>query len=81
MFVKQLDLSAKVKLLEETPAVRIGPIRDSHVSWRNFSSSLSLSGSSVRTMGIHTTGSAVKNHISSKMAKELIAKNQTMYHS
>ena len=35
----------------------------------------------MRTMGFHTTGSAVKNHISSEMAKELIAKNRTMYHS
>ena len=31
-------------------------------------------------MGIHTTGSAVKNHISSEMARELIAKNPTMCH-
>ena len=35
---------------------------------------------SVRTMGIHTTGSAVKNHISPKMARELIAKNRAVYH-
>ena len=40
-----------------------------------------LSGSSARIMGIHTTGSAVRNHISSKMARELIATNQTMCHS
>ena len=31
-------------------------------------------------MGIHTTGSAVKNHISSEMAREFIAINRTMYH-
>ena len=36
-------------------------------------------GNSVRIMGIHTTGPAVKNHISSEMAKELIAKYRTMY--
>ena len=36
---------------------------------------------SVRTMGIHTTGSAVENHISSEMAKELITICRTMYHS
>ena len=36
---------------------------------------------SARIMGIHTTGSAVKNHISSKRARKLIAKNQTMCHS
>ena len=39
---------------------------------------------SVRIMGIHTTGSAVKNHISSEMARELIAMYlyiyKTMYH-
>ena len=38
-------------------------------------------GNSVRTMGIQTTGPAVKNHISSEMAKELIAVYQTMCHS
>ena len=37
-------------------------------------------GNSVRTMGKHTTGSAVKNHISSKMARDLIAIYQTMCH-
>ena len=36
-------------------------------------------GNSVRTMGFRTTGSAVKNHISSEMAKELIAIYRTMY--
>ena len=35
---------------------------------------------SVRTMGIHTIGSAVQNHISSEMSRELIAKNPTVYH-
>ena len=35
---------------------------------------------SVRIMGIHTTGSAVKNHISSEMARELIAIFRTMFH-
>ena len=38
--------------------------------WRN----------SVRIMGIPTTGPAVQNHISSEMAKELIAIYPTMYH-
>ena len=32
-----------------------------------------LSGSSVRIMGIHTTGPAVRNHISSEMARDSIA--------
>ena len=35
----------------------------------------------MRTTGTHTTGKAVKNHISPKMARELIAINLTMYHS
>ena len=39
------------------------------------------SGSSARIMGIFTTGSAVKNHISPKMARELIAICQTKCHS
>ena len=39
-----------------------------------------LSGSSARIMGIPTTGSAVKNHNSSKRARELIAIYQTLYH-
>ena len=34
----------------------------------------------MRITGIPTTGPAVKKHMSSKMARELIAKNQTMYH-
>ena len=38
--------------------------------WRN----------SARIMGIHTTGPAVKDHISSEMARELIAIFRTMYH-
>ena len=37
-------------------------------------------GNSVRVMGIHTTGPAVKNHISSEMARELVAIYPTMYH-
>ena len=37
-------------------------------------------GNSVRIMGIHTTGPAVENHISSEMARELIAFSPTMYH-
>ena len=37
-------------------------------------------GNSVRTMGIHTTGPAVKNHISSEMAREFIAICPTVYH-
>ena len=39
------------------------------------------SRSSVRIMGIPTTAPAVKNHISAKVARELIAICQTMYHS
>ena len=31
-------------------------------------------------MGLHTTGSGVKKHISSEMAKDLNAKNPTVYH-
>ena len=31
-------------------------------------------------MGIHTTGSAVQNHISSKMARDLIAVYPTLFH-
>ena len=38
-------------------------------------------GNSVRIMGIHTTGSADKKHISSKMATTSIAMFQTKYHS
>ena len=34
----------------------------------------------MRIIGIHTTGSAVKNHISSEMARKLIAIFRTMYH-
>ena len=34
-----------------------------------------------RIMGVLTTGPSVKNHISPKMARELIAIYQTMYHS
>ena len=34
----------------------------------------------MRIMGIHTTGPAVKNHISSEMARELIAKYRIVYH-
>ena len=34
----------------------------------------------MRFMGIHTTGPAVKNHISPKSARELIAIYPTMYH-
>ena len=37
-------------------------------------------GNSVGIMGIHTTGSVVKNLISSEMAKELIAIYRTLYH-
>ena len=37
------------------------------------------SGSSARIMGIHTTGPAVKNHISPEMARELMAIFPTMY--
>ena len=37
-------------------------------------------GNSVRIMGIHTTGSAVKNHVSSEKAKDLFATYRTMYH-
>ena len=37
-------------------------------------------GNSVRIMGIHTTGSAVINHISSEMAKQLIAIYPIVYH-
>ena len=37
-------------------------------------------GNSVRVMGIHTTGPAVKNHISSEMARELVTIYPTMYH-
>ena len=37
-------------------------------------------GNSVRIMGIHTSGSAVRNHISSEMARELIAIYRAMYH-
>ena len=58
----------------------IGLIRHGYVSWRN-SLHFFLSGSSVMIMGIHTTGPAVKNHISSKRARELIAIYQTMCHS
>ena len=36
---------------------------------------------STRIMGTLTTGPAVKNHISPKMARELIANFQTIYHS
>ena len=39
------------------------------------------SENSARIMGIPTTGPAVKNHTSPKMARELIAICQTMYHS
>ena len=38
---------------------------------------IGLIGNSVRIMGVHTTGSAVKNHISSEMARELNAIYQT----
>ena len=38
-------------------------------------------GNSVRIMGVHTTGPAVKNHISSKMAGKSIAKIRTTYYS
>ena len=34
----------------------------------------------MRIMGFHTTGPAVKNHISSEMARDLIAQNRTMCH-
>ena len=34
----------------------------------------------MRIMGSHTTGPAVKNHISSEMARELIAKYRIVYH-
>ena len=37
-------------------------------------------GNSVRTMCIHTTGSAVRNHISSEKARELIATYPTVSH-
>ena len=37
-------------------------------------------GNSVRTMGTQTTGSAVKNHISSEMARNLIAIYPTLFH-
>ena len=40
-----------------------------------------LSGSSARIIGILTTGPAVENHISPKMARALIAMYQTTYHS
>ena len=38
-------------------------------------------GQSVRTMGKHTTGPAVENHISPKMARKSISKFRTTYHS
>ena len=59
---------------------RIGLARDSGASWRNTRSSF-LEINSVRIMGMHTTGRAVKNHISPKMAKESIAIKRTTYHS
>ena len=37
-------------------------------------------GSSVWIMGFHTTGPAVRNHITSEMERNLIAKNRSMYH-
>ena len=37
-------------------------------------------GNSVRIMVDHTTGSTVRNHISSEMARELIAIYPTVYH-
>ena len=37
-------------------------------------------GKSARVMGIHTTGPAVRNHISPKMARELVAPYPTMNH-
>ena len=37
-------------------------------------------GENLRTMGFHTTGSALKTHISSEMARELNAMYRTMYH-
>ena len=39
-----------------------------------------LSGSSARIMGFPTTGPAVKNHVSPKRRRELIAIHRTMYH-
>ena len=39
-----------------------------------------LLGNSVGIMGFHTTGSSVKNQISSEMARELIAKIPILYH-
>ena len=42
---------------------------------------LFVTGNSARIMGIHSTGPAVKNHISSEMARGLIAIYRTMFHS
>ena len=73
-----MTANGEVKTREEaTVCVKpIGLTRQSYVSWRNSRSWRD----SVRIFGIHTTGSAVKNHISSEMAKELIAIFRTMYH-
>ena len=59
------------RVLDETPCSQaIGLIRQSYASWRNSRSSFLW----------YTTRSAVKNHIPSEMAKELIAIFRTVYH-
>ena len=74
------------------PTARCKPEQKSRYMSKNWTYSWQLcflkkhpqffhSGSSARIMGILTTGPAVKNHISPKMARELIATYQTICHS
>ena len=57
----------------------IGLIRQSYASSRN-SRSASIGGNSAMNIGVRITGKTVRIHISSRMARELIAIYQTMYH-
>ena len=72
--------TARCKQEKKPRCQRIGLIRDGYASWRNSSSSVSreaLRGSWVYS----PLDQRSKNHISPKMARELIAINQTMCHS
>ena len=56
------------------PRAKVVPSKHNiFITSRETGIAMSVGGSSVRIMGFHTTGPAVKKHISSEMARELIA--------
>ena len=77
-----MTANSEVQTREEAAVYvkELDSIRDGCASWRNTRSSFSRENSA-RIMGVPTIGPAVKNHISPKKARKLIAIYQTMCHS